>query len=252
VLLLVYKINEKKIFYAPFEAGASQFKCLLEKLNINRKQIRDQLGIKKEVVFLFVGTLHPFKGVSDLIEAASRLPKESKFTCVFAGREEPRNKYRGTIKFYDEIASELGIKNRILFLGELSIENLASIYLASDVVVLPTRKDCFPKVLVEGALASKALITTTACGSAGELVIDGKNGLIIEPGDIESLAEAMKQLLNFNLRDKMGNCSKDIVEKVCKKEAETEGFVRSIYEAIKMQRGQIIRDEEFGYFKTKI
>jgi len=242
VLLLVYKISVDKIFYAPFEAGASQFKCLLEKPKIQREQIRDQLGMKNEVVFLFVGTLHPFKGVSDLIEAASRLPKESKFICAFVGREEPRNKYGGTIKYYNEIAWELGIKNRIRFLGELSTEKLASIYLASDVVVLPTRKDCFPKVLVEGALASKALITTTACGSAGELIINGKNGLIIEPGDIESLAEAMKQLLDFNLRDKMGNCSRVIVEKVCKKEAETKGFVRSIYEAMKMQRGQLKRD----------
>lgn len=235
VLITVYGVPEDRLFSAPFEAGASLFKEILDKSRTNRRNIREILGLKDELIFLFAGTLHPFKGVLDLIQAISHLPRDARFACIFAGPEEPRNKKGGTIVYYMGFASKLGIDKKIRFLGQVPQDQLGALYLASDVVVLPTRKDCFPKVLLEGALASKPLITTNACGAAGILVINEKNGFVIEPGDIDSLVIAMEKLFNSDLRERMGKYSLEIAEQLPKAEDETKGFIDTIFRALELR-----------------
>jgi glycosyltransferase involved in cell wall biosynthesis len=116
--------------------------------------------------------------------------------------------------------------------GALEPEKLGALYCASDVVVLPSYRDTFGKVLAEGALAGKPLITTTACGSAGTLVVSGENGFVIEPGDVDRLRNAMIRLLDPSLREVMGRRSRQVVGRVCSAEAETAGFARVINVAI--------------------
>ena len=82
----VYNIKNERLFYAPFEAGASWFKRRLEKSFNRRDTVRQGLSIKKDTtLFLFVGNLVPFKGIPDLIEALSLLPKDKNFFCIFVG-----------------------------------------------------------------------------------------------------------------------------------------------------------------------
>ena len=90
----------------------------------------------------------------------------------------------------------------------------------------------FPKVLIEGALASKPLITTTANGAVDTIVIDSYNGFIIEPGDIHSLSVVMTKLFDENLRIKMGKKSREIVDEFCNTDKETKGFVDAINHAL--------------------
>jgi glycosyltransferase involved in cell wall biosynthesis len=235
VLVSVYKIIENRMFYAPCDAGASWFKGILEQYRNQRDNTRSWLGLTNEVIFLFVGNLHPFKGVSDLIRAASRMDKDAKYVCVFAGPEEPRNKVGGTIDYYMDLAQKLGVEHYVRFLGPLSPEKLASLYWVADVVMLPTYRDMFPKVLVEGALAAKPIITTNANGAAGTIVIDGYNGFVIEPGDVGSLTAAMARLLDSELRQKMGNRSLEIVNRFCDREAETKGYFVAIKHALSLK-----------------
>jgi len=239
VLIKSYCIDEELLFYAPFEAGVSWFKGILAQQRGMRDIARSELGVSDDdVVFLFVGNLHPFKGIPDLIKAAACMPKDARFVCVFAGPEERRNKVGGTIDYYMVMARDLQIEQRLRFLGNLSPDRLASVFLASDVVVLPTHKDCFPKILAEGALTSKPLITTNACGAVGSLVFDGDNGFVIQPGDIQSLSDAMTRLLDSKLREKMGAKSKALVERLCDKEAETRGFLMTIKAAFKARQSR--------------
>ena len=232
VLIKEYGIKEENLYFAPFEAGASWFREILKKHKDKGKLVREQLNLKDEVLYLFVGNLHPFKGVSDIIQAAGRMPKGAHFTCVFAGPEELRNKVGGTIQYYLELAGKLGVENHIRFLGVLPPDKLASLYWGSDVVMLPTYRETFGKILVEGALASKPLITTSACGAAGSMVVAGDNGFIVEPGDLDSLVAAMSSLLDIGLRERMGRRSSEIVNGFCDKDAETRGFLAAIRQAL--------------------
>lgn len=231
VLQEVYKIDKDRLFFAPFEAGASLFKKILEKQKSYKDKVRGEIGITDGVLYLFVGNMVPFKGISDMIEGATLLPRGSKFICVFVGPEEPSHKIGGTIDYFMGIACKLGVDKYMRFLGALSPEKLASVYWAADVIVLPTHKDCFPKVLVEGALAGKPLITTNANGAAGTIVINGDNGFVIETGDAQALADAMARLLDSDLRKMMGRRSMEIVEDFCDLQAETEGYVKAIRHA---------------------
>jgi len=238
VLQEVYGIEKDRLFFAPFEAGASGFKEKLDKQKSYKGKMRREIGITDEVLFLFVGNMVPFKGISNMIEAATLLPRGSKFICVFVGPEEPSHKTGGTIDYFLGIACKLGVEKYMRFLGALSPEHLASAYWAADVIVLPTHKDCFPKVLVEGALAEKPLITTNANGAAGTIVINGDNGFVVEPGNIYALADAMIKLLNADLRKVMGIRSAEIVRKFCDSQLETEGYVSAIRHVLANQRSK--------------
>lgn len=237
VLEHVYRIDRERMIHAPFEAGATLFRSLLREAATAAKKVRLELGIADQTVFLFVGNLHPFKGVPQMIEASARMPTKARFVCVFAGPEEPANATGGTVEYYMRLARGLGIESRVRFTGKLAPQLLAELYLASDVVVLPTHKDCFPKVLVEGALAGKPLITTSANGAAGSIVIDGDNGFVVEPGDIDGLARAMEKLLNSQIRTMMGVRSRELVDALCDPSAETAGYCRAIQCAMENQFG---------------
>ncbi len=226
VLVSAYNIDEKQLFYAPFEAGATWFDGILQQQRGCRGQVRQKMGLTDEVLFLFVGNLHAFKGVVDLIRATSLIPRDTKFCCVLIGPEVPG--YQFGVDNFLEIARELEIEQKIRFLPPMLPEELAAIYWAADAVIQPTRRDTFLKVLVEGALASKPLITTNASGAAGLIAIDGDNGFVVEPGDTKGLADAMTRMLDSNLRKTMGIRSREIVNSTCDAEAETKGFVEAI------------------------
>jgi glycosyltransferase involved in cell wall biosynthesis len=228
VLTQVYGIDPTAMVSAPFEAGASYFRPLLAAAVSRRDELRSRYGATSGTLFLYVGNLHLFKGVADLIQALAKLPKEKPFCCLFAGLEEPNCKEGGTIAYYTQLAQRLEIADRVRFLGSLPHAELAGVYWAADAVILPTHKDCFPKVLVEGALAHKPLVTTYSCGAVGALVIDGENGFVHAAGNVPGLADILMRLLDPGLRTRMGERSAVVVERFCDAAAETAGFARAI------------------------
>jgi glycosyltransferase involved in cell wall biosynthesis len=166
--------------------------------------------------------------VADIIKAAALLPADRSFQCVFAGPEEPASKEGATIEHFMQLARSSGVERRVRFLGPVPPRKLAEIYCAVDAVLLPTHKDCFPKILVEAGLAGKPLVTTSACGSAGLIVQDGVNGFVIEPGDVRQLAAAMTKLFDPALRARTGARSKEIVEQYCRMDLEVQGYLQAV------------------------
>jgi glycosyltransferase involved in cell wall biosynthesis len=227
VLTKVYGCVSEQLISAPYEAGASLFRKLLQEAGTCR-DTRIKLGLDSNVVFLYAGNLHSFKGVADIIKAAALLPQDLSFLCLFVGPEEPASKEGATIEHFTRLARSNGVEDRVRFLGSVAPEKLAEIYCAVDAVLLPTHKDCFPKVLVEAGLAGKPLVTTGACGSAGLIVQDGVNGFVIEPGEISQLAQAMTKLFDPELRSRMSANSKDIVDRCCRMDLEVQGYLESV------------------------
>ena len=227
VLTEVYGCAPERLISAPYEGGASLFKKLLGDIE-SAPDTRSDLGFDSSVVFLFAGNLHSFKGVADIVRAAALLPGDRSFLCVFVGPEEPASKEGATIEHFMQLAQSCGVEHRVSFLGPVPPQKLAEIYRAADAVLLPTHKDCFPKVLVEAGLAGKPLVTTSACGSAGLIVQDGVNGFVIEPGDVPQLAAAMTKLFDPVLRARMGASSKEIVEQFCRMDLEVHGYLQAV------------------------
>ncbi len=227
VLTEVYGCAPERMISAPYEAGASLFNKILLEVG-TCPDARHDLGFDADVVFLYAGNLHSFKGVADIVKAAALLPPDKSFLCVFVGPEEPASKDGATIEHFLQLAQSIGVDRRVRFLGQVPPQKLAEIYRAIDSVLLPTHKDCFPKVLVEAGLAGKPLVTTSACGSAGLIVQDGLNGFVIEPGDVSGLAAAMTKLFDPALRVAMGTRSREIVELHCRMNLEVEGYLQAV------------------------
>jgi glycosyltransferase involved in cell wall biosynthesis len=227
VLTEVYGCAPERLISAPYEGGASLFRRILREIEAH-PLTRNELGFDSGTAFLYAGNLHPFKGVADIVEAAALLPGNESFQCVFVGPEEPASKDGSTIEHFMQLAQSKGVEHLVRFLGPVAPEKLAQIYSAADAVLLPTHKDCFPKVLVEAGLAGKPLVTTSACGSAGLIVQDGVNGFVIEPGDISQLAQAMEKLFDPSLRATMGARSKAIIDQCCRMDLEVQGYLEAV------------------------
>jgi glycosyltransferase involved in cell wall biosynthesis len=91
------------------------------------------------------------------------------------------------------------------------VENVPELLKSLDVVVLPSRyREGVPRSLVEAAAMGKPLITTDTPGCR-EIVRHGENGLLIPPGSVDALEQAMEQLLlDYDLRRRMGQASRSL------------------------------------------
>lgn len=226
----VYGIHDKYMIYAPFDGGGKLFKELVEqKSPIDKNKIRAQFGVPPDaLVFVFVGTLLYLKGVDILLDAfakvRSSLPN-SYLWIVGPDGGELNSLYTQT--------KRLGVSERVIFISERQPKELVELYAASDIFILPTRKDVWGKVLVEAALLGLPLITTTATGAANSLVKDGHNGFVVPVNDTDALANAMLRLSDAKIRTKMGLHSREIVEEFIQPELEADQIYRTILRLLK-------------------
>ena len=146
--------------------------------------------------FLSVGRLDPEKGLDVLLDAFREVPGE----LVVVGA--------GTV----EDALRRSAPPRVEFTGPLGRDEVVARYAKADVFVLPSRSEQWGMVLNEAAAAGLALVATTAAGAAHELVEDGVNGFLVEPGDTAGLRTALERLASDpELRAAAGVRSRELV-----------------------------------------
>jgi glycosyltransferase involved in cell wall biosynthesis len=117
-----------------------------------------------------------------LIKAISLLPAGS-VSVVLAGNGPER----GAL---EQQAIALGVKENVHFLG--TVEDVGSLYRQLDLVVLPSRSEGLPNVLLE-ALSADVPVVATAVGAVPEVLADEAAGRIVPPGDAAALGEAIRQ-----------------------------------------------------------
>lgn len=222
----IYGIRPNKLYYAPFEAGASIFRARTEKLTVPSNKDQN----KEKIEFLFVGTILRLKGIEDIIKASKNLAAyySRDFIVRLVGPE-----FHGDDKEldYEKIKKTIRtsqLEDNVILEGRKDLDQLIPYYDKADVFILPTYKDCWPKVLVEAAIMSLPIITTSACGASGLLVKDNINGFIIRPGDWIGLSNAMYALFNYDLRMRLSRNSLSIVDGFINPMREVEAFKQAI------------------------
>lgn len=150
--------------------------------------LRKRLGLQGPAA-LFVGRMASNKGLATLLEAWVLVPGA---TLLLAGDGHLLPVLRAR-------ARELGLEERVRFLGALSDEELREAYAACDVAVLPSEYEAFGIVLLEAMAAGKPVVATRV-GGVPEVVEEGKTGLLVPPGDARALAQAVAELLNDGKR----------------------------------------------------
>lgn len=150
--------------------------------------LTERLNVKDSVKLLFVGRLVSYKGVDVLINALARTSGAELF-IIGSGDLE------GELK---KQTAELGLNERVHFLGSVETDELKSAFADCDIFVLPsvTRAECFGLVQLEAMVYGKPVINTALPTAVPEVSLDGKTGLTVEPGDADALAEAINKLID--------------------------------------------------------
>lgn len=209
-LALFYRwIEELILFRISYDWQITVSNDFLKFKNINKKislipngvdvEKFDKIKTKKNKPFklIFVGRLHPQKGLQYLLSALAILKNKSLnvyLTLVGDGNLLP------TLK---KSAIELGILSILLFKGKLSEDKLISEYKSSHLFVLPSIYEGQPLTLLE-AWAAKLPVIVTNVGANSDMVENGKNGYLVPPRDPKRLAEIIKKVLEDSKRDLLG------------------------------------------------
>ena len=129
-----------------------------------------------------IGRLSPQKGFDFLLEAAADIPG---LKVLIAGEG-------GEKQILEKIAANLDITGRVRLVG---VQKDVPVFLESlDIFVLPSRWEGFGIVLLEAGLSGLPVIASRIDGIA-EIIKDGENGILFEPGNVAELAEKLKKLL---------------------------------------------------------
>lgn len=199
--------------------------------SVPRDQYWSDLGLLMEqnsVVFGIAARISPVKDMGTLIRAFAKVVgQEPQARLVIAGDGAQRREL-------EELAGKLCPRETVLFAGWIS--DTDSFYNAIDVNMLTSLSEGLPYAIPEGARMSCATIAT-AVGAVPRIVVDGQTGFLVEPGDVNTLAERMLQVArDKELRARLGRA---IFEKT-KREFSIDATVRTqveIYETI-MRRAQ--------------
>jgi glycosyltransferase involved in cell wall biosynthesis len=150
----------------------------------DRRMCRDQLGLPRDKpVLATVGALIPRKGQRFVVEALAALPEA---ILLIAGKGEDAAMLR-------DLASELGIADRVRFLGPVPHEELPILLNAADVFVLPSSSEGLANAWVE-ALACGTPVVTTPIPGAQELITDPDWGRLV-PRDATAIAAAVRAIM---------------------------------------------------------
>jgi len=155
---------------------------------------------------IFVGRLAPVKGVSVLLEAFARTRTahpDARLTLVGDGplRAELEARVR-----------DLGLADAVTFTGYIGMEEVARQLDGADIFVLPSFAEGVPVVLMEAMAARMPVIGPKVAG-VEELVEDGVSGFAVPPGDTDTMAARIAELLeNADRRAEMGISGRNRVE----------------------------------------
>jgi rhamnosyl/mannosyltransferase len=165
----------------------------------NVRRAREIRREANQAIVLFVGRLVPYKGVDVLLEALTGLD-----AVGFIVGEGPIR-----VALQDR-ARQLGISSRVHFLGSVDDNELAALYRACNIFVLPsvTRQEAFGVVQLEAMAAGKPVVSTDLGTGVGWVNKDGETGYVVPPRDAAALRDAIARLLNDGaLQKTMGDAA---------------------------------------------
>ncbi|MFK5921928.1 MAG: glycosyltransferase family 4 protein [Verrucomicrobiota bacterium] len=140
-----------------------------------------------------IGRLIEFKGFHHLIAVCAKLAAAGvEYECCIIGEGPWRQRL-------EDLAKDLGVSDRVEFAGVQTQEEVKWRLKASDVFALPCivdnkgASDILPTVITESMACCLPIVSTKLVG-VPEMVDDGKTGILVDPGDEEAFADALKRL----------------------------------------------------------
>ncbi len=140
-----------------------------------------------------VGRIHPVKGQLEFLQAAaSILQRHPECRFVIVGEAPPgyESYKHALMRFIDE----QGLQSRVVF-TKVAKEQVPQVMASLDILVAPSFAESFSFTLIEGMAMEKAVVTTDV-GGTHEMIAHGETGVLLHPGDIDGLTQALDELID--------------------------------------------------------
>jgi glycosyltransferase involved in cell wall biosynthesis len=186
-----WNVEESKLNILPIAADVKSVKP-----NHNSETIRKNLGLTTEPVVMWVGGFYPWHDMSLLLESFAlilRQRPDARLVLVGDGQTRPS---------VAETVTKAGMGHAVIMTGKIAHSQVPEMLSIADVAVVPSAPltaglggTGTPLKLFEYMAAGKAVVAT-ALNEAAEVIRDGQDGLLVQPGDVNKFAEATLKLIN--------------------------------------------------------
>jgi len=180
-------VDARKIRYLPNAVDMSLFYP-----KDTNHMLRQKLGLINKRVLLTVGRMHPdekYKGHDIMLDVLGKLDKKYTWLVVGSGEDLPRLRKK---------AIESGVSDRVIFLGEVSGEELCDYYNLCDCFIMPSKGEGFGIVFLEALACGKCVIAGNKDASL-EPLMGGRLGFTVDPDDFDSITKTIDSV--FNIKD---------------------------------------------------
>jgi glycosyltransferase involved in cell wall biosynthesis len=201
---------------------------LEEAAKADRNAVRARWNVPESAaVALFCAKLQEWKRPGDVLKAFAAANVPGSY-LVFAGSGPLGAEL-------DADAKQLGIADRVRFLGFVNQSGLPGTYVAADLMVLPSGHEPFGVVVNEAMLCGRPVAVSDSVGAARDLVREGQTGFVFPAGEVAALAAILRQVLPDRERmAQMGNAARSRMESWSPREF-VEDFVAAV-EAVHRRR----------------
>ena len=179
--------------------------------SVGRSEARRRQNLpEKRRIILFFGSIRPNKGLDVLLEALNYIRSRVPEVLLIVAGAVPRGM---NFQKYSDIIQKLNlsenVRTEINFIPDEDVDNFMA---AADMVVLPYVKFEAQSGVLLRAYAHEKPVVVSDVGAMGELVSSDKVGLVVEPGDLKALAQAVINVLD-NSGDFQSHYTKQLEEK---------------------------------------
>ncbi|MBT8080892.1 MAG: glycosyltransferase family 4 protein [Gammaproteobacteria bacterium] len=156
---------------------------------------------------LYAGWINRRKNIGAAIRAIAQLAGEGLDVSLHAAGEFSDDEY---LQEVEGLLDELGVRGRVSLLGRVPQGVLRSELAEANVLILPSLQENAPMVIAEAMAAGVPVIASNVCGMP-TMIDEDENGFLIEPEDIDGIAERLGSLLRDS--DLQRRMSRAAVEK---------------------------------------
>ena len=156
------------------------------------KLVRKKLNIAPDIkIIMSISRLDPVKGLDILIKAVARINNRSNIRLFIIGGADSPSAYQIYLR---KLVQDLNLSKNVEFLGAVAHGDLPKYYAVADIIAIPSHYESFGLVTLEAFASAKPVVASNTGGLAS-VIKNEINGLLVEPGNVEELTEALNSLL---------------------------------------------------------
>jgi glycosyltransferase involved in cell wall biosynthesis len=219
---LHYGVPAERVFIVPHMVAESWFAARAPELERRRGDLRRQWSLAEQgTVLLFAGKFIPKKRPMDLLRAVQQAAASTRFEVLIAGDGPLRSECERFVAEH---------RLPVCFAGFLNQSQIASAYVASDLLVLPSDGgETWGLVVNEAMSCSRPALVSDRVGCGPDLVLPGRTGEIFPLGDVSALGSLIQRYAGDSATlERMGREAKNRVAEFSQAQA-IEGVVQAVF-----------------------